>query len=226
VAQFQVFVDDSGFEIGDHDALKADGNTPVVWVSQQEALAFCDWLTRHWRQAGWLAEGWHVTLPNEPEWEKAARGGLKIPVVPSVEDIAALLSKNFTCQGAEQPNPEPQRCYPWNNAIDEEKANYAMNAGGISTPGIYVDGVSPYGCHDLAGNVWEWTRSERGNCPYPAAGTVEWKQRESENPTVCVLRGGAFSLSRNLVRCAVRYYFEPVDRLNLIGFRVVLSPLR
>ncbi|MBY0485106.1 SUMF1/EgtB/PvdO family nonheme iron enzyme [Nitrosomonas sp.] len=101
-----------------------------------------------------------------------------------------------------------------------------MKAGGVSTPGIYFNGVSPYGCHDLAGNVWEWTRSERGNYPYPNVGTAEWKQREREDPAVCVLRGGAFFDLHDVVRCAVRSRSEPGDRNHVIGFRVVLSPLR
>ncbi len=74
VAQFKAFVDDSGFDIGNADALKTSANTPVVYVSQKDALVFCDWLTGRWR----------VSLPNEPEWEKAARGGLKVPGIPTL----------------------------------------------------------------------------------------------------------------------------------------------
>jgi|CXWL01.1.fsa_nt_gi formylglycine-generating enzyme required for sulfatase activity len=226
VAQFQAFINDGGFKRGDSDALKADGNTPVVRVSQPEALGFCNWLTRRWQKAGLLPEGWRVTLPNEPEWEKAARGGLQIPVASSITDIQAFSSKGLTFHCTMQPNPEPHRRYPWGNEIDEECANYAMKAGGVSTPGIYFNGVSPYGCHDLAGNVWEWTRSKQGDYPYPNVGTAEWKQRESEDLSVCVLRGGAFGNGRGGVRCAVRSGREPDFRSGGVGFRVVLSPLR
>ena len=226
VAQFRSFVDDSGFDVGDSDALKANGNTPVVWVSQQEAMAFCGWLTRCWREKGWLTGDWQVTLPNEPEWEKAARGGQEIPVAPAITDIKSLSIQKFSSQDAMRENPEPQRRYPWGNAIDQQKANYAMNVGGVSTPGIYCQGISPYGCHDLSGNVWEWTRSEYKDYPYPAIDTVEWKQRERQGASVCVLRGGAFSHGHDHVRCAVRDGYEPDGRYDDIGFRVVLSPLR
>ncbi len=226
VAQFQTFVDDSDFKIGDSDALQAIPNTPVVYVSQIEALAFCDWLTGCWRKTGLLPEGWRVTLPNEPEWEKAARGGLDIPIAPSIVDMAALSFNKFSSQCPTQSNPEPQRRYPWGKAMDDECVNYGMKAGGFSTPGVYPQGVSPYGCHDMVGNVWEWTRSESGDYPYPAIGTAAWKQREREDPAFCVLRGGAFDFDHDGVRCAVRVSREPGLRYDVVGFRVVLSPLR
>jgi formylglycine-generating enzyme required for sulfatase activity/predicted ATPase len=225
VAQFQAFIDEKDFDVGNSNTLMAAPNTPVVYVSQREALDFCGWLTDRWRKSGWLSEGLRVTLPNEPEWEKAARGGLDIPVESSAADMAALSSNNFTYNNM-QPNPEPQRRYPWGNEIDEECANYDMNVGWISTPGVYFRGASPYGCHDLSGNVWEWTRSKRDDYPYPGVGTAAWKQREGENPALCVLRGGAFDLNHSNVRCAVRIYSEPDYRDFNVGFRVVLSPLR
>jgi formylglycine-generating enzyme required for sulfatase activity len=226
VAQFQAFIDERDFDVGNSNTLMAAPNTPVVYVSQRDALAFCDWLTRRWRKAELLLEGWRVTLPNEPEWEKAARGGLDIPEEPIVVDMAALSSANLAFHCYTQPNPEPQRRYPWGNEIDEECANYDMNVGWISTPGVYFRGASSYGCHDLAGNIWEWTRSEQGDYSYPAVGTAAWKQRERENPAVCVLRGGAFLSYHSLVRCAVRINLGPDGRNYNIGFRVVLSPLR
>ncbi len=70
--------------------------------------------------------------------------------------------------------------------------------------GFFPLGVSPYGCHDLAGNVWEWTRSESADYPYPAVGTEACAQREGGDAAVCVLRGGAFGNNPAFVRCAVR----------------------
>ncbi|MCB1849722.1 MAG: SUMF1/EgtB/PvdO family nonheme iron enzyme [Gammaproteobacteria bacterium] len=201
VAQFGQFVEDAQFELDGQRALQGAPNSPVVWVSRDEAMEFCRWLTRRWHKSGRLADDLCVTLPDEAEWERAARGGLA-------------------------DNPEPQRCYPWKgNEITDEHLNYNGHIGEVTTPGIYPLGESPCGCHDLSGNVWEWTRSAYGEYPYPAVGTNEWKKRTNGLGAVGVLRGGAFNYYRRLVRCAVRYFNWLDLRSDGIGFRCCVVPM-
>jgi formylglycine-generating enzyme required for sulfatase activity len=80
-----------------------------------------------------------VTLPSEAELEKAARGGLDL----------------------KQYDESRPRILPWGDTIDVNKANYEATAiGGPCAVGIFMAGKCPYGCLDMAGNVWEWTRSQ------------------------------------------------------------------
>ena len=202
VAQFQQFVTATGFKPGREDCVHGAANAPVVYVSQSEAMQFCQWLTGYLHDKDLLRQDLCITLPDEAEWEKATRGGL-------------------------ENNPEPQRRYPWGNEISDEHLNYNMAIGQVTTPGIYPQGASPYGCEDMTGNVWEWTRSEYGKYPYPAVGTEEWQKRSFANGdrAFCVLRGGAFYFYRRHVRSSVRDGFKQGNRDDFLGFRCCVVPI-
>lgn len=68
VAQFGVFVDNSGYGASGPWNTGFD-NHPVVNVSWYDAIEYCRWLTKQLKE-----KGIQVRLPTEAEWAKAARG--------------------------------------------------------------------------------------------------------------------------------------------------------
>lgn len=172
---------------------------PVVGVTWYEAVAYCHWLTARLREAGKLARNACVRLPNEAEWEKAARG------------------------------PDGWR-WPWGNGWEEDHANTEEAGLGQTSPvGLFPKGASrPYGVHDLAGNVWEWTGSlwgrtsiRRPDYRYP------YDPRDGRNPedasSPFVVRGGSWFNDRLTARGATRGRLLPVLFNDGLGFRVVIS---
>lgn len=200
VAQFRAFVQASGYAPRDPNCLRGLDNHPVVRVTWHDAVAYCAWLTGQLRvhpdlpeplRALLSGEGWVVRLPTEAEWEKAARGG----------------------DGHQ---------FPWGDEPDPNRANYSdTGIGTTSAVGCFPGGASqPYGCLDMAGNVWEWCHSLYKEYPYAAGDGREDPTAEG----LRVLRGGAFYHFHWVVRCALRHRFFPSNRDWSFGFRVVVAP--
>ncbi len=187
-----------------HDRKLASPSRPVVGVSWYEAQAFVAWLEAQRRAGVPLGMGrtevpadYGVHLPNEPEWEKAARG-------------------------------EDGRRWPWGNESGSGNGNTSeAELAETCAVGLFPNGASPCGAHDLVGNVWEWTRSAWGqeimkpDYRYPY-GPSDGRERQ-EADALRVLRGGSFYDKKNVARCSYRYGGIPEDYNNFIGFRVVLS---
>lgn len=179
---------------------------PVMGVSWFEAVAYARWLEWQLQVAGcklpvWRAgesigvdlqpRAFNVRLPSEAEWEKAARCG-------------------------------DARRYPWgNDEWAKERANIDKSQIGHANPvGMYSQGANEWGVHEMAGNVWEWTRSLFSSYPYVAEDGREALEVDGDR----VLRGGSWIDVRRFARCASRSRDVPDGSfLNGIGCRVVVS---
>ncbi|MDM8537441.1 SUMF1/EgtB/PvdO family nonheme iron enzyme [Desulfobacterales bacterium HSG17] len=196
-------------------------NHPVVGLTWYESLAFTRWLTDFWKEQGIIGAKRCICLPSEAEWEKAARGGQKIP---GPVKTACALEKAWDSKANMIVNPDSEREYPWVGKIDVNKVNYRdTGIESTSSAGCFSSGMSPYGCLDMSGNVWEWTRSLWGK-KYPYNPT-DGRENESEKRNIArVVRGGSCFNSSDLVLCAARNRYDPDLRHYFRGFRVLCAP--
>lgn len=113
---------------------------------------------------------------------------------------------------------DDKRSYPWGNEKPTlTLVNWAYKEVTVMSVGSYPEGRSPYGLLDMAGNVWEWTNSQLKDYPYQMADGREGKTEGG----VRVLRGGAFSVYSDGIRCPSRMGRDADKPIVNVGFRII-----
>jgi formylglycine-generating enzyme required for sulfatase activity/serine/threonine protein kinase len=188
---------------------KQDDNHPAVRVNWDDAIAFCEWLTRRERAENRLDDGQVYRLPTDAEWSAAAGMAPEGGATPEQRDGLV-------------------RDLPWGRGWPPPpgSGNYAdtsaKRASRSSTIPNYTDGfpqTSPVGTfppnklglYDMSGNVWQWVADSYNG------GT----QRRDWG----VLRGGSWGTSKQEeLRLGYRDVVDRSEADVIFGFRCVIAP--
>ncbi len=188
-SRYKAFIADNGYKTE-----KLWSNKGWEWIKRENIHKPKYWTDEKWNQPDypvvgvswyeaeafckWMTisreDGYIYRLPTQQEWERAARG-----------------KEGFV--------------YPWGDEFDKEKCNSSASGSGIghtSRVDRFPNGVSPEGCYDMSGNVWEWTNSFY-----------------DDDKDTYVLRGGSCISQAVRCRCAGRDGGGPDDRNDNGGFR-------
>jgi ergothioneine biosynthesis protein EgtB len=133
-------------------------------------------------------------LPTEAEWEKAA------------------------CWDE---NKKQKTIFPWGNDLPtQQNANLLeSHIWGCTDIGSYPESSSHYGCHQMIGDVWEWTATEFTGYPGFKSSFEEYNDKWFTNQKV--LRGGSFGTPKMSIRGSYRNFFRLDERWLFSGFRCV-----
>ncbi len=211
VSDYQLFLTDTKREQAPRPDFPQGPEHPVVNVSREDAVAFCEWLTRREFDQERIAQSHHYRLPTDKEWSIMAGLGDEEGDGPGQRDAN---KRTIYAWGAKWPPP---------NAV----ANYA-DASAAALPGVapervipdYDDGfphTSPVGSFspnelglfDISGNVQEWVSDD-----ISATAT---------SPLGVVRGAGWNTFIRENLLLGWRNPVPPTFRGSYYGFRIVLS---
>ncbi len=194
---------------------------PVDRVTWYDAIEFCnklsqaDGLTMYYALAGisrradqsiqsasvTVVQGDGYRLPMEAEWEYACRTNTTTP-------------------------------FHFGSVLNGDKANVnGASPYGTTTKGVFLHRTTTvgsyskneFGLFDMHGNVWEWCDDVYDESLYGKRSGTTTDPKVTSGSEDRVLRGGSWGDYSKDARSAVRGRPSPINRLNGVGFRVVLS---
>lgn len=170
------------------------GNRPVEQVSWEDAVEFCERLSR--------ATGRRYRLPTESEWEYACRSGTKWPFSFGETIEVDWVNYNGKLRYA--------------SASRDTNRQQTIASGSLNV-------ANAFGLYDMHGNVWEWCQDvwHEGYTGSPADSSA-WLT--GDDTSVRVLRGGAWDSAAGECRSSERRPAPNSFRFNNVGFRVVVEP--
>jgi formylglycine-generating enzyme required for sulfatase activity len=177
---------------------------PVVIVSRDDALAFCEWLSRK--------EGRTYRLPTEAEWEYACRGGTTTRY--SSGDDPETLAKVANVADATIRAKFPKWKHPPIKASD----------GYMFTSPVGSFKPNAFGLYDMHGNAWQWC-ADRYSSDYYAKSPVDDPSGPHELDLTAlfdgfVVRGGSWREGPLYARSAARDSHFSRESFGNVGFRV------
>lgn len=178
---------------------------PVVRVTWNDAMAFCDWLSRR--------TGRKCVLPTEAQWEWACRAGSAGAMnygdlstdFGRFANLADATLAQFARGDSPQWHPREGR-FTDGALVTAPVGSYAPNAWGL---------------HDMIGNVAEWTRSNYEPYPYQSADGRE----DVSSSDAKVVRGGSWYDRPARARSSTRRHYAPWQGVFNVGFRVAVESL-
>ena len=198
-------IESQRFRPWDPVAWKIEPNHPVIYVTWDDAVAFCDWLS--------AKEGHIYRLPTEAEWEYACRAGTDQEY--SFGNDPEELVKFANSADASRLN----FFYPDSTDRDLRSRFLSKNDKFIWTAPVGKFLPNAFGLYDMHGNAWEWCSDWYDSTYYeesPSDDPAGPSSGESH-----VLRGGGFYDAPFHLRCARRNYELPSGRDYGSSFRIV-----
>jgi formylglycine-generating enzyme required for sulfatase activity len=184
---------------------------PVVGVSFKQATAFSIWRTQllnNFLLSKGQPEVMEYRLPNEAEWEYAARGGLSSNLYP----WGGLYTRND--KGCFLANFKPLR-----GRYGDDGGMYSMTVASFSP--------NDFGLYDMAGNVAEWTSSAFDESAYgfmhDISPTYKYNALPGDHHVMKrkVIRGGSWKDVAFFLQNSTRTYEYQDSSKSYIGFRCI-----